>query len=339
MDRPSESARGLLRFGPLADWVLVSCLLLASPSCSPPAPPPSSPSPSPAPSPSIPPLTLTTTWLPASHQGDVVFLRLPMAIEDRIVDRAPNTNRRTASTPARSACWRIDDALLGDVWRQSAVREWRVIQLDGTSRVVTTEAAVLCENDHGASPVYLVSSDATWAENGRLAVPEGEGFSIAIADVDRAPVPRVPGPFEMDEVFRASLLEALRSVTIDVGAFEARGEMVMAGRNGADHEAVLVAFSSGGEWETAIRVFAIAERGDDGRALLAHVEGPTCHSCPVSLNSDDFAPSLIAAADLDGDGEDELIVRALYYEGEGTRVYRWHRGRYWLAEKRSYLGE
>lgn len=52
-----------------------------------------------------------------------------------------------------------------------------------------------------------------------------------------------------------------------------------------------------------------------------------------------FAAQVVTAVDLDGDGIDELILRARYYSGGNLKVLRWNGMRYQLIRDSGYEGE
>jgi hypothetical protein len=81
----------------------------------------------------------------------------------------------------------------------------------------------------------------------------------------------------------------------------------------------------------------VAEDVTDAEAAILYQSGP---SGGIRRNArGSFVVQVAAAVDLDGDGVDELLVRARHYAGGDLRVLKWNGARYVEARKSGYEGE
>lgn len=80
------------------------------------------------------------------------------------------------------------------------------------------------------------------------------------------------------------------------------------------------------------------DRGTDGAEAPALFQaGPTAGLGQEARQS--YVAQVAAVVDLDGDGVDEIILRARYYAGGNFRVLRWNGARFVVAHDGAYEGE
>ena len=67
--------------------------------------------------------------------------------------------------------------------------------------------------------------------------------------------------------------------------------------------------------------------------------GDDLYQAPVGRSQAGFVAQVVAAVDLDGDGVDELIVRARYFAGGNLKVLKWSGGRFFEVRQTGYDGD
>jgi FG-GAP repeat len=81
----------------------------------------------------------------------------------------------------------------------------------------------------------------------------------------------------------------------------------------------------------------VAGNAADAEPVVLYQSGPSGGIRRDARGS--FVAQMVAAVDLDGDGVDELLVRARHYAGGNLKVLKWNGSRYREVWQSGYEGE
>lgn len=230
-------------------------------------------------------------------------------------------------------------------------REWWVLGLDGRAERVSFPRLVALYAEAGAAGCYFQATEAA-AERVPAEGPTEENlfFAFSSEPVPRPAVRRATGDWELFDRAEGKLparyVDLLRSAELRASLGRAHTDFAaeltevftqtlsarLPGRPGPEPLRLVGWVASGPRTGELATAWALVGEGKKGLQVVAAVRD----------GSDDdggqYRAEVAAAVDLTGDGADELVLSASYWEGGGFKVFGWLGGKLVQLYDGGYFG-